>query len=277
MAQAQMISGTQQVANSQPASSTSGSEFDFSSLLDNLDMGFDEDGQLSFTQKPETSSNLNQETVVDETISDLSAAESNRQDVPQVSPDDRIANLESSINALTGQFQQVLTALQNNQSQRPQEQQETETELDFSDSQTLQRWIAKTIQDTVQKAVAPYQQTNEMVQLRLDYHDAAAKFGDDFVNKLPAIAEIVKVDPSNISFEKAYQIVNAALTKVPVKSDGNFTQQQVVKKPAQQLVQKAQQLETQTGQAVVSNGKVSKFGSVKDAYQAAFEELFGQG
>lgn len=242
------------------------------------DFEMTDDGNLEINERetehqPEEASNDSATQVAAESSDTSSPLLESRSDDTQA----RISTLEASVNTLT----QALTQLLQNPQvlQQPQNVEPEEEDFDYTDKRSLTKLITDTVQKTLTPLLQPLQQTAFKTETYMAASDAVNRYGQDFVTKLPAIKELMEGDAS-LTFDTAYQKVNKLLSTLKVSAATNDTTQSVSnpKRPAAELVAKANRLQTQTGinpQGNNSKEKPQKLG-LQASFDSAWEELFGQ-
>jgi hypothetical protein len=184
-------------------------------------------------------------------------------------------NWELKFNELNGKFealqvqnQQLLNALSGKLPQQEQSLEDKIGSVNTDDPKEIIRVIADSMKTQIEKAITPYKQQIENMAAQLQVHNLAATYGQEFASRVPVIQEIMKAAP-NLTLEQAFQISVAT-----TKANGNNPAKNPGTKPANQLVQKSNNLKLDSSesvsQQVVSQKREIK--SVKDAFLAALEE-----
>lgn len=208
---------------------------------------------------------------------------------PDLSPAlTRIQNLETSIDTVVRTLELVVQKIAGQPQQPASTESDDGDDFDFSDTTSFKKQIGAMIKEAISNEIKPFQDMNREMQLRHQYNTAVQKYGEDFQSSLPAIGEILKVNPE-LGFEKAYEVVKQVRGIKPAATqDGNtktpnqkvvsnnlkqpITQKKVVKKPAQALVQREQALKTESGVGVQKD-KQRASRNLDEAIESAFKSL----
>jgi len=253
----------------------------------------EESGQLEIGTKPSIPQQQDQ-PFQDAVATQQSQQAQQQVDQPANGYDERFSKLEGAFSQLVDYLRQKEQQPLNNLSQPQVQDQNQEVDysgVDFQDPKNLVALINLTVDNKLKQPVQQMATAVGQVQAKNNFDFAAAKYGQDFLNKLPQIQlmiqnGILKSDP-NMSFESIYLTLkqmesmngNGQTAKsdstVPAVNGSNGTSRQP--QTANALVQKANALSTESGgvQRNIINNARQRSNSVEDAVDQAWNELFG--
>lgn len=182
----------------------------------------------------------------------------------------------NEITALQAQVNQLTTLLSAAMQAQHQPQQQ-EYDYDFSDPNHVKHFIATTVNQSIQQALAPVQQHQQYSQqqiLKMEFENARARHGVDFDSKLPVVVTLMKGDP-NLTFDAAYNMIKSS---TPTSQRGAATQGKASPAPtrtvsAEQLKAKAEKLKTEAGVSQQST-KPTNFNTLKGALEDAITQVY---
>lgn len=182
----------------------------------------------------------------------------------------KVDSLIEAVNGLVG----VLS-----KSNKPVEEEEDEEDFDFDDAKTFQKQLAKKIQKAVEQSITPLKQTNEQQRLQNEVAAIQAKYGAERADAMAIhVRRVLESNPS-LSITKAFEMVatiQGSNGKATKKDSGNNTQNQKkkIKKPAAELVQKADKLKTSSS-GIGDTDSRSQRGALtfEDALNLSFQQL----
>lgn len=260
---------------------------------DDLSFLFNEEsGQLEIVPKAQVQPKV--DTQFQQAVDTQQTTQAQQQiDQANVSPmEQELAQLKGAFAQLVGYLQAKEQGQLNNlSSQQTQEQAPDYSQIDFQDPNNIVALINTAVANAVKLHIDPLNNAVNQVQVKNNFDMTAAKYGKDFLDVLPKINVLVqngilKSDP-NINFETLYlsfkQMENLGVksatsdSTIQTVNGSNGTVQSRQPQTVQGLVQKANALSTETGgvQRTIINNEKPRIGSVNDAVEAAWNELFG--
>lgn len=269
----------------------------FETFFDNLDLGEDSDYDLGddnyrldedtgefgdLLGESKTSNDLKTDESKDAVAEDEESSEASDGDDSSlgIEEDDPVAKspkfkkLESSLDSLLDVVEKLTQHVVKGKSM---EQEETD-DFDFSEPEQFKSSLKKMIQQSIQEAIAPMQQTTKEVQLKSELASLQAAH-KDFADYVPAIKAVLEINPNmslTDAFDNAKKIRGTVKQTTPSDSDTKQKEPQVkkepVKKSAADLVQKAANIETVSGVSAQAKEK-KRASNFNDALDQTFEQL----
>lgn len=192
----------------------------------------------------------------------------------------RITELESKLDRMAGfmaAYFEKAGAPQNPAA--PENTEINPADYDMQESQGMAKFISDVVNKALKDQVQPLQGTMSDMQMTIAFQNAKDRFGKDFSDKLNDVVTLMKED-RNMTFENAYMLIKGkeAITKGNAHAESQT--QQRTQLSAQELADKASALSTDSRNGVseaVPNGKQSggKFSNLKEAFESAFDDLYG--
>jgi hypothetical protein len=189
---------------------------------------------------------------------------------------ERIVRLEGAVTRLINLVGEMAghPTFSNNLKQSDQQDQQT---YDLGDQSGLAAFIRDSVQASVQASVKPIMDILPGIVGRIAHQDASQKYGKEFESTLPAIQELM--DGGALTFDKVMNFVQ----KIKASSNGQSANTQgavQTELPKQQgtpetLISKVNRVQTQTGINGSLAGGKPQISNVRDALEAAIEELSG--
>lgn len=184
----------------------------------------------------------------------------------------RFQSLESSVDKLTGLLEQIAGKLGNQPTQPKEEESDEDDDIPLT-----RKELRKMMEETVSKAVKPFnQQTQEQKEAQV-VNTLLQKYGEDFKSSVPAMKQILAINPE-MGIQKAWDIVSSIKgpTKVKPKAttqDSDTKKLAPKKGDAAELRKKAANLNTAKG--VSGSGKDKKRAvGIDDIIKQSWEETF---
>jgi hypothetical protein len=276
--------------NSTQTSTTSKPSFPMSDTPDlsgagdvDFDVVFDDSGRLNIVPKKQSASAVPPNDTNEgggETGSSVAPSDKSDTTPPSNFLEQQYKNKISELEGKLSQMSDLMASMYQNQN-KPQEQTQDLSQLDFSDPKVAAQFIQDSIKKSIQEQIQPVQGNMQDIQLRLAYNNAVVKYGQDFQNKLSDVVGRMKNDV-NLTFDNAYLQIKGeeALNNIKGQTNGQSNNQT---KPnqltAQQLADKAKMLSTDSttgvSQATPNLKTPGQYNNLKEAFEAAYNEVYG--
>jgi hypothetical protein len=244
---------------------------DLSWLDDGADFDF-ENGQLVLKGKPEDTGNAPSPIPTEGEVKPSVQAE------PVVAtPNTEVSELKEQIKML----QQGMIAILQKNGQQPQEQEQQEVEIDWSDPSQVKAYHHNAVKAAVAEAIKPYQQGIHAAQVNNELIAVQQKYSltqDSLKLYAPVMSKILEGVPE-LSIEKAYliarDVVPTQATKPHESTLESKTQQT---KPAGDLIKKIASLtsEADLGRRATTGKDPNHLPTIEEAADEAIATLIGR-
>lgn len=278
--------GTPTVAQAQAPPSTTNETTYTKFNMDDIEFEFDDRGNLIVVPSQQTQQSSEETDTPSTTETEFVTNELEQQPLQQsVSSDvnDRMSKIEGAIFQLASYLdskEQTQVNTQNNNSQ---------PNIDFqSDDWPTQivSLINQSVSQAIDAKMKPMQNDFNSMRVRGEFQDAAARYGQPFLDLVPEMTEIKKSDPS-VTWDILYQSMSKVRDKynkvqAPTQ-DSTIRTNDVTNKNGKALLANANQLRTRANQikteSSTANANIApqprQINSIDDAVNAALEELYG--